>query len=171
MKFPMKKSIIILMTLLLAGCFNPKSNNSSNSSNESSYEQSSSEQSSQGGSNVEKIRTIDIYASNDIHGAVFEDNGCGIGKFATFFKEKGEQMNTLLLDQGDTWQGIPYHLKGIIARLLERVQLRFKRAQRGSQFIVQQTFAGPDTGVFVWGSSLFGSLDGVQIKPTIKGTT
>lgn len=108
MKFPMKKSIIILMTLLLAGCFNPKSNNSSNSSNESSYEQSSSEQSSQGGSNVEKIRTIDIYASNDIHGAVFEDNGCGIGKFATFFKEKGEQMNTLLLDQGDTWQGSIY---------------------------------------------------------------
>ena len=54
--------------------------------------------------------TIDVYSTNDIHGAVFEDNKyrAGIGKYMTYLKEKGDQPNTLLLDQGDTWQGSIY---------------------------------------------------------------
>lgn len=52
---------------------------------------------------------IEIYATNDFHGAVLEENGgMGLAKLATFLKEKGEQENTLLLDQGDTWQGSIY---------------------------------------------------------------
>ena len=88
-----------LLLILATGCFNNGTN--SNGSNQ----QSSG--SSQGGN----IVTIDIYGSNDIHGAVLEDlddNRCGVGKFATYFKEKGDQPNTLLIDQGDTWQGSIY---------------------------------------------------------------
>ena len=51
-------------------------------------------------------KTIEIYSVNDFHGYVDEtDENAGIQKFATYFKEKGEDGNTLLLDQGDTWQG------------------------------------------------------------------
>lgn len=64
-------------------------------------------------------RKIEIYAVNDFHGYVdrisheveeqeqtyeIVDN-IGIEKFGTYFKEKGQKANTLLLDQGDTWQG------------------------------------------------------------------
>lgn len=58
---------------------------------------------------VSGIQTITIYASNDIHGAI-QENGDEIGleKYASFFKEKGSHPNTLLLDQGDSWQGSIY---------------------------------------------------------------
>lgn len=57
----------------------------------------------------EKIKTIEIYSTNDFHGAVQEENNyMGLGKWATYLKAKGEQYNTLLLDQGDTWQGSIY---------------------------------------------------------------
>ncbi len=53
--------------------------------------------------------TFDIYSSNDFHGAVDETaNACGLAKFGTYFKQKGEEANTLLLDMGDTWQGSIY---------------------------------------------------------------
>ena len=55
------------------------------------------------------VQTVTIYASNDIHGAI-QENGdeVGLETYATFFKEKGAQPNTLLLDQGDSWQGSIY---------------------------------------------------------------
>ena len=55
------------------------------------------------------IEEIHIYASNDFHGYVQdEDNSPGLAKFTTYFKEKGAENNTLLMDQGDTWQGSIY---------------------------------------------------------------
>ena len=112
-----KKSLFVLsiLAVLITGCFNNTTPSSSNQSQdkESSSTTSSetSEISSSSSSELEKTATIEIYASNDIHGAVMEDTSdyrCGIGKYATYFKEKGEQPNTLLLDQGDTWQGSIY---------------------------------------------------------------
>ena len=52
------------------------------------------------------LKTVTIYSSNDFHGYVDEEsNRAGLLKFGSYFKEKGEDGNTLLLDQGDTWQG------------------------------------------------------------------
>ena len=57
----------------------------------------------------EKNKIIEIYATNDFHGAVMEEsNYMGLSKWATYLKGKGEQKNTLLIDQGDTWQGSIY---------------------------------------------------------------
>lgn len=53
--------------------------------------------------------TINVWATNDFHGAIEESgNNMGLAKWATYLKDKGEQNNTLLLDQGDTWQGSIY---------------------------------------------------------------
>lgn len=97
-----------LLTVLVTGCFgNAKPSTKSDFSSDTKTSDSSGSSSSA----LEKTATIDIYASNDIHGIVMEDTSdyrCGVGKFATYFKEKGEQPNTLLLDQGDTWQGSIY---------------------------------------------------------------
>ena len=57
----------------------------------------------------EKFKTIEIYATNDFHGAVEEENNnMGLKKWATYLKRKGQKQNTLLIDQGDTWQGSIY---------------------------------------------------------------
>lgn len=78
--------LLLLLPLLLPGC--RKTNNSSNNNG---------------------IRTIEIYATNDIHGQVQDDDQrVGISKLMTFLNEKGMDGNTLLLDQGDTWQGSIY---------------------------------------------------------------
>ncbi len=78
------------------------------SSSESTSESSSSSSSSE--DIDEPYKTIEIYASNDIHGVVLADNSysAGLGEFGTYFKQKGEEPNTLLIDQGDTWQGSIY---------------------------------------------------------------
>ncbi|MBQ9468220.1 MAG: bifunctional metallophosphatase/5'-nucleotidase [Clostridia bacterium] len=50
--------------------------------------------------------TLTVYSVNDFHGAVSaDDSQTGLGRFASFFKAKGEDGNTLLVDVGDTWQG------------------------------------------------------------------
>lgn len=59
------------------------------------------------------LKSVKIYATNDIHGQVYpenpqEDEGrIGIGKLMTYLKDN-KDGNTLLLDQGDTWQGNVY---------------------------------------------------------------
>ena len=53
--------------------------------------------------------TVDIYATNDIHGQIESDgNRMSIATVGSFMKEKGKDGNTLLLDQGDSWQGSIY---------------------------------------------------------------
>lgn len=87
----MKKKLTYLIPLfciLLSGC--------SHSSNNSSKKNTGT-------------TTIEIYATNDIHGQIYSESGrTGLGNLMTFLKVKGEQDNTLLLDQGDTWQGSIY---------------------------------------------------------------
>ena len=56
------------------------------------------------------VGEINILSFNDFHGSVIEQetsNGyeVGIKKFASLIKEKSDDANTLVLDQGDTWQG------------------------------------------------------------------
>lgn len=83
--------LVILASLLLVGCKSKKGNNGSK------FEP--------GPDDV----TIEIYSTNDFHGAVEEDSSSiGLAKWATYLKNKGEKPNTLLLDQGDTWQGSIY---------------------------------------------------------------
>ena len=53
--------------------------------------------------------TLEIYATNDIHGQIESDgNRMSIATVGSFMKEKGKDPNTLLLDQGDSWQGSIY---------------------------------------------------------------
>ena len=57
----------------------------------------------------EKETTINIVAFNDFHGAVeASGNNIGLANFGTYLKKKSEEKNTLILDQGDTWQGSIY---------------------------------------------------------------
>lgn len=136
----MKKTflkLIPLLAILLGGCtpkietshysshttssdntsINPSSSEAQSSSEEqgsSSQEQGSSsqeQQSSEEGGDKDPI-SIDIWATNDIHGQ-FRDNDedtshAGIDHLFTYLKGKKENPNTLLLDQGDTWQGSIY---------------------------------------------------------------
>lgn len=52
------------------------------------------------------VGEIKIYAFNDFHGSVVQnDTEPGLKAVGTFFKEKSQQENTLIFDQGDTWQG------------------------------------------------------------------
>ena len=49
---------------------------------------------------------VKIYSFNDFHGAVLEtDYEPGLKAFASYYKEKSQEDNTLIFDQGDTWQG------------------------------------------------------------------
>lgn len=52
------------------------------------------------------IGNIDIYAFNDFHGAVVENGSeTGLETFGSYLRSKSQNQNTLILDQGDTWQG------------------------------------------------------------------
>ena len=52
------------------------------------------------------VGEINIYSFNDFHGAVVESSTeVGLKRFGSFYKEKSQLPNTLIFDQGDTWQG------------------------------------------------------------------
>ena len=56
------------------------------------------------------IGDINVYAFNDFHGSILKQttgngNEVGLKQLATFYKEKSQEDNTLIFDQGDTWQG------------------------------------------------------------------
>ena len=92
----MKKHLLCflcLATLALSGCFLNKKNTENGSD----------------GKPTSGTVNIQIYASNDIHGQVKETSEIpGLGKYATYFMNKRKEPNTLLLDQGDAWQGSIY---------------------------------------------------------------
>ena len=49
---------------------------------------------------------INLFAMNDFHGSIIEnDEELGFLKQGTFFKNKSEEDNTLILNSGDMWQG------------------------------------------------------------------
>lgn len=53
---------------------------------------------------------INVFAFNDFHGSILkqttsEGNETGLKQLGTFYKEKSQEDNTLIFDQGDTWQG------------------------------------------------------------------
>lgn len=55
---------------------------------------------------VSSVSEVHLYAMNDFHGAVnAQSNELGLLKNGTFFKEKGKEDNTLILNSGDMWQG------------------------------------------------------------------
>ena len=58
---------------------------------------------------VDQTKKITIYSTNDFHGAI-KANGyqMGLEKMGTYLKQKSAEENTLLLDQGDSWQGSIY---------------------------------------------------------------
>ena len=52
------------------------------------------------------IGEVTIFAFNDFHGAVLSDTDeAGLKYMGTFYKEKSQLENTLIIDQGDTYQG------------------------------------------------------------------
>ena len=56
------------------------------------------------------VGTVDIYSFNDFHGAVVDqtvdgNHEPGLKTLGTFYKNKSQLKNTLVFDQGDTWQG------------------------------------------------------------------
>ena len=115
----MKKKIFAflpLFALLLSGCslleMGMGRNSSSGDSQTSSQVNSSSHYTSSGSTSSDSrsgTAKVEIYTTNDLHGQVYDENyRCGIGRLGTFLKEKGAQSNTLLIDQGDTWQGSIY---------------------------------------------------------------
>lgn len=114
----MKKHITLLLCLLLNSCniINNSSVNSTSSSINSSVSNStstilssstssnSSSISSSSHSSVNKndniTRELHLLATNDFHGSI-EENGSELGllKYGTFFKNKGKEDNTLILNQ------------------------------------------------------------------------
>ena len=106
-----------VLPLLLGGCYflipnkTTSSSGDKSESNSSSGESNSSDSSSNySSSEAEKgVIPIEIYATNDIHGAIEEESSrAGVPKLMTYLNEKGKNPNTLLIDQGDTWQGSIY---------------------------------------------------------------
>ena len=121
-------SILMLMSLLITACEIPfnfasfsansteqsssiddTSSSSSDGTSESSSGSSSSGSSSSSSSSTLEPNYVsfDVFAFNDTHGNVKDTYGEGIGisKTATAIKELSQGKNTVLLSQGDMWQG------------------------------------------------------------------
>ncbi len=76
------------------------------SSSVSSSSETNSSVDSSSTSSGPKEGDIQIYALNDFHGAcVASGNEAGILKVGSFFKQKGSEDNTLILNSGDMFQG------------------------------------------------------------------
>lgn len=61
---------------------------------------------STGGVNRDGVVNVDIYAINDLHGSLLDDDGKGIANLTTYFnKLKSYNKNALFLSSGDMWQG------------------------------------------------------------------
>ena len=81
-------------------------------------------------------KTIRVMATNDIHGQIYQETSvdnegnpyatrAGIDKTMTFLKNEKAKGNTLLIDQGDTWQGSAYSNYdhgGLLTDLMNYVQ-------------------------------------------------
>ena len=96
----MKKRLLLLIPILLVSLAGCKNRHYSSQSGGGS-----------GGNNIDPTSstTIEIYATNDMHGIVQEEYGrTGMPKLMTYLNDKGKEANTLLLDQGDSWQGSIY---------------------------------------------------------------
>lgn len=120
----MKKHITLLLCLLLTSCNiinNSIVNSTSSSINTSVSSSTSTILSSSTSSNSSSIsssshssmnkndnitRELHLLATNDFHGSI-EENGSELGllRYGTFFKNKGKEDNTLILNSGDMWQG------------------------------------------------------------------
>lgn len=93
----MKKFICFLLVLLTIFSFTAcKSDNSSVSGSSGS-----------GNENVDvDTVNVDIYAINDLHGAILDDDGKGIANLTTYVnKLKKANDNTVIISSGDMWQG------------------------------------------------------------------
>lgn len=109
-----RKLNLFVLTLLMSSCslnfpFNSSSNQGSfNNSSSTSFTSNNGSNSSFNSGLVTEDRTIKMYGINDFHGAVIENNTnyeAGIVKVGSFFKQKGNEENTLLINSGDLWQG------------------------------------------------------------------
>lgn len=119
-------ALLTFLSLLISGCFSggdTSSQSDSSSSDTSSSDSSSSDTSTTDTSTTDTSVTPDptgnvtlkIFATNDIHGQVDEENieatngRMGIAKMMTYLKNQKEgHEEVFLLDQGDTWQGSIY---------------------------------------------------------------
>lgn len=55
------------------------------------------------------LKSLKIYATNDIHGQVYSDDSrAGMLEVGSYLKQMNKEDNVLILDQGDTWQGSIY---------------------------------------------------------------
>ena len=62
-----------------------------------------------GGTTPKDEEVINIVAFNDFHGAIYPESGrIGLARLGTYIKEQGEKENTLVISQGDDWQGSIY---------------------------------------------------------------
>lgn len=84
---------------------------------------------------------VDIYAFNDTHGNLKDTQGKGIGiaKMSTLLDELTEGKNSVLVHQGDMWQG--------------SIESNYTNGNFGTEWLVQQGFVSMTVGnhEFDWG--------------------
>lgn len=104
---------------------------------------------------IGEVKEINIVAFNDFHGAIEENSksgSIGLAKLGTYLKQKSSEPNTLILSQGDDWQGSIYsnHNRG---KLVNDVYAYCRLSARtvgnhdfdwGIEAVVENTAAGYD---------------------------